>query len=81
MPTRALCAGSVIIFDYCPDQLTLEQRELLSHGQRRRFHMARFAARFAKRLSPRQRLWLFAWQRQKAVVAGPNGFAGLDWIL
>jgi hypothetical protein len=40
--------------------------------------MARFAARFAKRFSPRQRLWLFAWQRQKAVVAGPNGFAGLD---
>jgi len=26
----------------------------------------------------KQRLWLFAWQHQKAVVAGPNGFAGLD---
>jgi hypothetical protein len=40
--------------------------------------MARFAARFAKRLSPRQRLWFFAWQRQKTVVVGSNGFACLD---
>jgi hypothetical protein len=40
--------------------------------------MAGFAARFAKRFSPRQRLWLFAWQRQKAAVFGPNGFASLD---
>jgi hypothetical protein len=40
--------------------------------------MARVATRFTQRLSPGQRLWLFAWQRQKAVVSRPDGFAGLD---
>jgi hypothetical protein len=40
--------------------------------------MVRFEARFTKRFSPGQRLWLFAWQRQKAAVVGPNGFASLD---
>jgi hypothetical protein len=56
----------------------IESKTGISHGQRRRLLMARFAARFAKRFSPRQRLWLFAWQRQKTVVVGPNGFACLD---
>jgi hypothetical protein len=40
--------------------------------------MARFATRFTKKLSSGQRLWLFAWQCQKAVVAGSDGFARLD---
>ena len=40
--------------------------------------MARDATRFTQRLSSGQRLWLFAWQRQKAVVAGSDGLARLD---
>jgi len=44
----------------------------------RKHTMARFATRFTQKLSSSQRLWLFAWQRQKAVVAGSDGFAGLD---
>jgi hypothetical protein len=50
----------------------------LSHGQRRRLPLARFATCFTQRLSPGQRLWLFAWQRQKAVVSVSVAFAGFD---
>ena len=35
--------------------------------------MARVAARLTQRLSTRQGLWLFAWQRQEAFVPRSNG--------
>jgi hypothetical protein len=47
------------------------------HRQGRLF-MACLATRFTQRLSSGQRLWLFAWQRQKAVVSGSVGFKGFD---
>jgi hypothetical protein len=43
--------------------------------------MACLATCLAQRLSTGQRLWLFAWQSQKAVVPGSIDPAGLDTSL
>ena len=49
--------------------------------KRRRLLMARLTTCFTQRLSSGQRLWLFAWQRQEAVIARSDGFACLGWSL